>query len=489
MKLVIAEKPSVARSIAAVIGADQKKDGYLEGGGYLVSWCVGHLVELAAPERYGTQYEKWRYEDLPILPGPWKYEVKAGVKDQYQTLKKLIQDERVESLVCATDAGREGELIFRLVYHMTGSKKPFERLWISSMEEQAIQEGFENLKPGSEYDRLYESALCRQEADWLVGINGTRLFTVLYAGKTLKVGRVQTPTLAMLAEREMQITDFKKEPYYRVRIQAEGMEAYSEKLADKGTAESIQKICQNAQTQVMDIQREEKTISPPKLYDLTTLQRDANRLFGYTAKQTLDYVQSLYEKKLVTYPRTDSQYLSDDMADTAAAMIDHIFQSGLVVRKEETVWNTGRLLNSKKVTDHHAIIPTAEIVKGKVLLLPKAENTVLTLIASRFLCAAGEEQEQERIRVNMDCSGHSFEANGKIIGKRGWKQYELKAGDILEKADQEEEIDLPSLVPGQVLKVIQAEVKEAFTQPPKHFTDVIFCERKEWIGIEERSSA
>ena len=489
MKLVIAEKPSVARSIAAVIGADQKKDGYLEGGGYLVSWCVGHLVELAAPERYGTQYEKWRYEDLPILPGPWKYEVKAGVKDQYQTLKKLIQDERVESLVCATDAGREGELIFRLVYHMTGSKKPFERLWISSMEEQAIQEGFENLKPGSEYDRLYESALCRQEADWLVGMNGTRLFTVLYAGKTLKVGRVQTPTLAMLAEREMQIADFKKEPYYRVRIQTEGMEAYSEKLADKGTAESIQKICQNAQTQVMDIQREEKTISPPKLYDLTTLQRDANRLFGYTAKQTLDYVQSLYEKKLVTYPRTDSQYLSDDMADTAAAMIDHIFQSGLVVRKEETVWNTGRLLNSKKVIDHHAIIPTAEIVKGKVLLLPKAENTVLTLIASRFLCAAGEEQEQERIRVNMDCSGHSFEANGKIIGKRGWKQYELKAGDILEKADQEEEIDLPSLVPGQVLKVIQAEVKEAFTQPPKHFTDVIFCERKEWIGIEERSSA
>lgn len=485
MKLVIAEKPSVARSIAAVIGADQKKDGYLEGGGYLVSWCVGHLVELAAPERYGTQYEKWRYEDLPILPGPWKYEVKAGVKDQYQTLKKLIQDERVESLVCATDAGREGELIFRLVYHMTGSKKPFERLWISSMEEQAIQEGFENLKPGSEYDRLYESALCRQEADWLVGMNGTRLFTVLYAGKTLKVGRVQTPTLAMLAEREMQIADFKKEPYYRVRIQTEGMEAYSEKLADKGTAESIQKICQNAQTQVMDIQREEKTISPPKLYDLTTLQRDANRLFGYTAKQTLDYVQSLYEKKLVTYPRTDSQYLSDDMADTAAAMIDHIFQSGLVVRKEETVWNTGRLLNSKKVIDHHAIIPTAEIVKGKVLLLPKAENTVLTLIASRFLCAAGEEQEQERIRVNMDCSGHSFEANGKIIGKRGWKQYELKAGDILEKADQEEEIDLPSLVPGQVLKVIQAEVKEAFTQPPKHFTEDSLLSAMERAGADE----
>ena len=485
MKLVIAEKPSVARAIAAVIGADQKRDGYLEGGGYLVSWCVGHLVELAAPEKYETKYEKWRYEDLPILPDPWKYEVKAGVKDQYQVLKKLMQDERVESLVCATDAGREGELIFRLVYQMAGCKKPFERLWISSMEEEAIQEGFENLRPGYEYDRLYESALCRQEADWLVGINGTRLFTVLYAGKTLKVGRVQTPTLAMLAEREMQITDFKKEPYYRVRIQTEGMEAYSENLADKGTAESIQKICQNAQTQVMDIQREEKTISPPKLYDLTTLQRDANRLFGYTAKQTLDYVQSLYEKKLVTYPRTDSQYLSDDMADTAAAMIDHIFQSGLVVRKEETVWNTGRLLNSKKVTDHHAIIPTAEIVKGKVLLLPKAENTVLTLIASRFLCAAGEEQEQERIRVNMDCSGHSFEANGKIIGKRGWKQYELKAGDILEKADQEEEIDLPSLVPGQVLKVIQAEVKEAFTQPPKHFTEDSLLSAMERAGADE----
>ena len=484
-KLVIAEKPSVARAIAAVIGADQKRDGYLEGGGYLISWCVGHLVELAPPEKYETKYEKWRYEDLPILPDPWKYEVKAGVKDQYQVLKKLMQDERVESLVCATDAGREGELIFRLVYQMAGCKKPFERLWISSMEEEAIQEGFDNLRPGYEYDRLYESALCRQEADWLVGMNGTRLFTVLYAGKTLKVGRVQTPTLAMLAEREMQIADFKKEPYYRVRIQTDGMEAYSEKLADKRTAESIQKICQNAQTQVMDIQREEKTISPPKLYDLTTLQRDANRLFGYTAKQTLDYVQSLYEKKLVTYPRTDSQYLSDDMADTAAAMIDHIFQSGLAVRKEETVWNTGRLLNSKKVTDHHAIIPTAEIVKGKVLQLPKAENTVLTLIASRFLCAAGEEQEQEQIRVNMDCSGHSFEANGKIISKRGWKQYELKAGDTSEKADQEEENDLPSLVPGQVLKVIQAEVKEAFTQPPKHFTEDSLLSAMERAGADE----
>lgn len=231
-KLVIAEKPSVARAIAAVIGADQKRDGYLEGGGYLVSWCVGHLVELAAPEKYETKYEKWRYEDLPILPDPWKYEVKAGVKDQYQVLNKLMQDERVESLVCATDAGREGELIFRLVYQMAGCKKPFERLWISSMEEEAIQEGFDNLRPGYEYDRLYESALCRQEADWLVGMNGTRLFTVLYAGKTLKVGRVQTPTLAMLAEREMQIADFKKEPYYRVRIQTDGMEAYSEKLAD-----------------------------------------------------------------------------------------------------------------------------------------------------------------------------------------------------------------------------------------------------------------
>lgn len=483
MKLVIAEKPSVARSIAAVIGADQKKDGYLEGGGYLVSWCVGHLVELAAPESYGTRYEKWRYEDLPILPGPWKYEVKAGVKDQYQTLNKLIQDERVESLVCATDAGREGELIFRLVYHMTGCKKPFERLWISSMEEQAIQEGFENLKPESEYDRLYESALCRQEADWLVGINGTRLFTVLYAGKTLKVGRVQTPTLAMLADREMQIANFKKEPYYRVRILTDGMEAYSEKLADKETAERIQKICQNVQAQVMDIQREEKTISPPKLYDLTTLQRDANRLFGYTAKQTLDYVQSLYEKKLVTYPRTDSQYLSDDMADTAAAMIDHIFQSGLVVRKEAAVWNTGRLLNSKKVTDHHAIIPTAEIVKGKVLLLPKAEIAVLTLIASRFLCAAGEGQEQELIRVIMDCSGHSFEANGKIIRKCGWKQYELKANDTSEKS--EEEANLPDLVQGQVLKVIQAEVKEAFTQPPKHFTEDSLLSAMERAGADE----
>ena len=313
MQLVITEKPSVAQAVARVIGAGERKDGYMEGNNYIVSWCIGHLVELAQPDAYSDTWKKWSYESLPMIPEEWQTEVKSGTAAQYKVLKGLMHREDVTAVICGTDAGREGELIFRLVYEMAGCDKPMKRLWISSMEESAIREGFENLRPGSDYDNLYHSALCRQRADWLVGLNGTRLFTVLYGGKVLKVGRVQTPTLAMLVEREEKIRNFKKEQYYMAHILMDGIDAATERIDDKAQAEAIAAACESGGATVVSVTKEKKTVQPPKLYDLTTLQRDANRLFGFTAKQTLEYTQSLYEKKLVTYPRTDSQYLSDDM--------------------------------------------------------------------------------------------------------------------------------------------------------------------------------
>ena len=385
MQLVIAEKPSVAKSIAQVIGANERKDGYLEGNGYLVSWCVGHLVELAQPDAYCDAWKKWTYDSLPMIPEKWQHEVKKETAAQYKVLKQLMHEASVESVVCATDAGREGELIFRLVYDMAGCKKPMKRLWISSMEESAIKEGFENLKPGSDYDNLYYSALCRQQADWLVGLNGTRLFTVLYGGKTLKVGRVQTPTLAMLVERESRIMNFKKEQYYMAHILCGGVDAVTERIDSKTEAEKIAGACLNGQALVTSVVKEEKAVAPPKLYDLTTLQRDANRLFGFTAKQTLEYTQSLYEKKLCTYPRTDSQFLSDDMEQTAKSVIEAIFDS--LMLEESVIFNPDikRVLNSKKVTDHHAIIPTLEIVKSDLAALPETERKILSLIANRLV--------------------------------------------------------------------------------------------------------
>ena len=319
MKLVIAEKPSVAMALAAVLGADEKKDGYLEGGGYLVSWCVGHLLELAQPEAYGEQYARWRYGDLPILPDEWKYEVPKDKKKQLDLLCRLMKDKRVDSVVCATDAGREGELIFRLVYEYAGCRKPMERLWISSMEDAAIRDGFEHLRPGKDYDRLYEAAVCRAGADWLVGINATRLFSVLY-GVTLNVGRVMSPTLALLVQREAEIQAFTSRPFYVPEITCGGLTASGDKLAEKQAAETIRRECDGQTASVLSVEKQVKTVQPPRLYDLTTLQRECNRIYGYTAQQTLDYLQSLYEKKLATYPRTDSQYLTDDMLPTAESL-------------------------------------------------------------------------------------------------------------------------------------------------------------------------
>ena len=489
MQLVIAEKPSVAKSIADVLGALDRQDGYFEGGGYLVSWCVGHLIELAEPESYGDQWKKWTFESLPVNPEHWQYEIKEDTKEQYDVLYGLLHDSRVDEVVCATDAGREGEIIFRLVYEQAGCSKPMKRLWISSMEESAIREGFENLKPGSDYDHLYYSALCRQEADWLVGINGTRLFTVLYGGKVLKVGRVQTPTLAMLVERESKIMNFKKEQYFMAHILCGGVDAATERIDSKTEAEKIAGACLNGQALVTSVVKEEKTVAPPKLYDLTTLQRDANRLFGFTAKQTLEYTQSLYEKKLCTYPRTDSQYLSDDMEQTAGNVIKAIFSS--ILFEENMMFNPDikRVLNSKKVTDHHAIIPTMEIAKADLAALPETERKILSLVANRLLCATGEKHLYETVKAELSCGGYTFATSGKSVLKNGWKDFEDAFKRSFKTTEEKEQEDkkLPELSEGQTFDGVQTKISEHYTTPPKHFTEDSLLSAMERAGNEDMS--
>lgn len=492
MKLVIAEKPSVAMSLAAVLGANEKKDGYLEGGGYLVSWCVGHLLELAQPEAYGERYARWRYGDLPILPETWKYEVPKDKKKQLDLLCRLMKDKRVDSVVCATDAGREGELIFRLVYEHAGCKKPMERLWISSMEDAAIRDGFEHLRPGSDYDKLYDAAVCRAGADWLIGINATRLFSVLY-GVTLNVGRVMSPTLALLVQREADIRAFTSKPFYVPEITCGGFTASGEKLSVKHEAEKIRMDCDGQDVSVLSVEKQVKTVQPPRLYDLTTLQRECNRIYGYTAQQTLDYVQSLYEKKLATYPRTDSQYLTEDMQATAASLVlwlrDHMpFGKGYTGEPD-----IDRVTDGSKVTDHHAIIPTVEIARTDLSELPSGERDVLTLIAARLLSATAQAHRFEVVTAVLDCQGNSFTAKGKTVLQAGWKEverlYRMGLKESKPEDDGNTDASLPVLQEGQIFETVSASVREGRTSPPKHYTDVIFCERKEWIGIEERSSA
>ena len=492
MRLVIAEKPSVAKSIAEVLGADSRQDGYFEGNNYLVSWCVGHLIELSQPESYGEQWKKWTYESLPVNPINFEYEIKEDTKEQYSILYDLMHDVRVTEVVCATDAGREGELIFRLVYDMARCEKSMKRLWISSMEETAIREGFDNLKPGSEYDNLYHSALCRQEADWLVGINGTRLFTVLYGGKVLKVGRVQTPTLAMLVERESKIMNFKKEQYFMAHILCGGVDAVTERIDSKTEAEKIAGACLNGQALVTSVVKEEKTVAPPKLYDLTTLQRDANRLFGFTAKQTLEYTQSLYEKKLCTYPRTDSQFLSDDMQVTAENVIKAIFDTMTFIPQVMFNPDIKRVLNSKKVTDHHAIIPTVEIADTDLSVLPETERKILFLVANRLLCATGDKHLFETVKAELSCGGYVFSASGKSVIKNGWKDFEeafKKSFKTMEKEEnalsEQEEKKLPELSEGMTFDGVQTKVSEHFTSPPKHFTEDSLLSAMERAGSED----
>lgn len=421
MKLVLAEKPSVAMSLSKVIGANQRGDGYMEGNGYLVSWCVGHLVELSQPEAYDEKYAKWRYDDLPILPDHWQYQVSASTKKQFGILKKLMLRKDVESLICATDAGREGELIFRLVYHQCGCKKPVERLWISSMEDSAIREGFQKLRPGTEYDALYEAALCRERADWIVGINATRLFSCLY-GQTLNVGRVMTPTLAMVVMRDTAIRAFKLEPFYSAELKFRDFQAGGERMKEKAEAEKlVAECCQAGSAIITKVEQKEKSEKPPALFDLTSLQREANRQLGFTAQQTLDYTQALYEKKLVTYPRTDSRYLTDDMAPLVPELVSVIQQSFRIQPDEPAPVNAAQVINSKKVTDHHAIIPTKTAAGYDISSLPSGEQAILTMLAVRLICAVGTHCHYAETIVEAECAGQKFSTKGKTVTDMGWR--------------------------------------------------------------------
>ena len=488
MKLVIAEKPSVARSIAGVIGATEKHDGYLQGNGYLVSWCIGHLVSFADAGRYDERFKKWRYEDLPILPETWQYIIPDEKKQQFDILCSLMERPDVTGLVCATDAGREGELIFRFVYQMAGCEKPFKRLWISSMEDSAIKDGFAHLKPGTDYDPLYQSALCRAKADWLVGINATRLFSVLYH-KTLTVGRVQTPTLNLLVERDAKITNFKKEKYHIVHIGVGDADAVSSRFSDAAEANTVKAACAGAQAVCASVTREKKTEQPPKLYDLTTLQREANRLFGFTAKQTLDYAQTLYEKKLLTYPRTDSQYLTDDMLPVAESLVSGLwglvpFAKGLNISPQYD-----RILNSKKVSDHHAIIPTAEFVKQGFDGLAESDRKLLSLICCKVLCAVAGPYVYEAVTATFTCAGKEFTAKGKTVLSPGWKEIDRRFRSSL-KTDSDEDSDtqertLPELTEGQTFADVAASVTEHFTTPPKPYTEDTLLSAMERAGAED----
>ena len=489
--LIIAEKPSVAATIAAALGAKEKKDGYIAGNGCLVSWCVGHLVQLAEAAAYGEQYKKWSYDSLPILPQEWQYAVASDKGKQFKILKDLMHRANVSEVVNACDAGREGELIFRFVYDVAGCKKPMRRLWISSMEESAIKAGFASLKDGKEYDPLYSSALCRAKADWIIGINMTRLFSCLY-GKTLNVGRVQTPTLKMLVDRDAAITTFKKEKYYHVRLSLSGVEAASAKIHAADEAGNLKAACEAAQAVCTSVTREKKTVAPPKLFDLTSLQREANRIYGYTAKQTLDLAQALYEKKLLTYPRTDSSYLTDDMGGTAAQIAALLAGKLPFMQGADFTPEISRLLDSKKVSDHHAIIPTMELAKADLAALPESERNILTLAGARLLMACAEPHIFEAVTAVFSCAGQEFTAKGKTVLAEGWKGLERRfMATLKKKADTEDDeenalsLDVPPFAEGQTFDNPQAAVTEHFTTPPKPHNEASLLSAMERAGNEE----
>ena len=487
MKLVIAEKPSVAQSLAAVIGATARKDGYLEGNGWRVSWCVGHLAGLADADSYDPKYAKWRYDDLPILPEHWQMVVGKDKKKQFDILKKLMNAPDVTEVVNACDAGREGELIFRSVYELAGCQKPMKRLWISSMEDSAIREGFANLRPGADYDGLRDAALCRAKADWLVGINATRLFSVLYH-RTLNIGRVMSPTLALIVQREAEIDTFKPVPFYTVALELPGLTVSGERMADKAAAEQLKEACQGAAVTIKKVERKEKSEKPPALYDLTTLQRDANRLLGFTAQQTLDYLQSLYEKKLCTYPRTDSRYLTGDMADSLPVLVNLVanampFRKGIAITCDPQT-----VINDKKVTDHHAVIPTRNLKDADLSALPAGEKAVLELVALRLLCAVAQPHIYSETVVIAACAGGEFTAKGKTVKHPGWKAledaYRAKMKDAEPKKEGAEKA-LPELTEGQTLSVAAAIVKEGKSSPPQHFTEDTLLSAMETAGKED----
>jgi len=489
LKLVITEKPSVAQAVSKVIGAYKREDGYMEGSGYIVSWCVGHLVELAEPQDYDERYAKWRFEDLPILPEDWKTVVSSATKKQYGILKKLMHREDVDSVINACDAGREGEAIFRMVYEKAGCKKPMHRLWVSSMEDTAIRAGFDHLRSGSEYDRLYHASSCRNKSDWLVGINATRLFTTQY-GRKLTVGRVQTPTLAMLVERKAQIEHFKKETYYKVHISGEEYKLTADEQMSNAAAKALAEKCNGKSATITKAESVKKSSKPPKLYDLTTLQREANRYYGFTAKQTLDYTQKLYEAKLVTYPRTDSQYLTEDMEAPALGIVSVLLSKIPFVVQTDFTPEIRHTVDNKKVSDHHAIIPTMESTKTDIKLLSKEEQAIYYLIAQRLICTSAEPMQYFERTVTAECEGTGFSARGKTVVRKGWTAIEETFSSYAVVKKQKKEEDDAIMIPeeakkGKIIPSVTAEVTEHFTSPPKPYTEDTLLSAMERAGNGE----
>ena len=485
MQLVIAEKPSVGMALAKVLEVTGRKEGYMEGGRYLVSWCIGHLVEPVPADTYNPKYSRWDYSDLPIFPDPWQYQALPGTKKQFQILSALMADSRVDTVVCATDAGREGELIFRLVYMLAGCQKPVKRLWISSLEESAIRKGFEQLADGSRYERLYQAALCRQKADWLVGVNGTRLLTTLYKGKTLPVGRVMTPTLALIAGRETAIQNFKKEKFYTVELDLQAAHAAGARFPSKTEAKKLVTACLGKIAIVRSVTQKEKAESPPKLYDLTTLQREANRLYGYTAQQTLDYLQSLYEQKLATYPRTDSRYLTGEMAEGLPALCQSLAEALPFMQGQELPVHAGQVVDDSQVSDHHAVIPTMQAAAADLSSLPTGERHILLLLIIRLLCAVGEPYRYMQTAVTLECGGVSFSAKGNAVAAMGWKGIEEAFFMSLKKRPKRENPSaLPPLYEGQEIPA-EAVLKEGTTSPPERFTEDTLLRAMECADAED----
>lgn len=482
MKLVITEKPSVAQTVAKVIGATNRADGYLTGNGYVVSWCFGHLAGLARAEQYNEDYAKWTYEDLPIIPDTWKFNIGKDKKKQFEILKRLMNSSDITEVINACDAGREGELIFRNVYNLAKCKKPMKRLWISSMEDTAIHEGFNNLLSGSDYDNLYNAALCRSKADWIVGINATRLFSVLYH-RTLNVGRVMSPTLAMLVQREAEIENFKSEPFYKVILDFGTFKAESERFNDKSTAEALAQKCRSSSATVRAVDKKDKKENAPTLYDLTTLQRDANRIYGYTAQQTLDYLQTLYEKKLCTYPRTDSKFLTDDMKDTVKEIVGISAQIISVSSAAVDTVNTDKVCNSKKVSDHHAIILTKSVTDKDLTTIAEGEMKILMLIARRTVCAVSEPFTYTQITTNLICGDTEFKSKDIRVTNLGWKLFNIVVSHFSDKPEPTD--NLPELYEGQALTPNGVSVTEGKTTPPKHYTEDTILSAMENAGTED----
>ena len=474
-KLVITEKPSVAKAYADVLGARGKQDGYFSGNGYLISWCVGHLVELVMPQDYDEKYRKWLAEDLPIIPEKWKYRVTASTRKQFNILGKLMKRKDVKEILCATDAGREGELIFRLVYQKAGCKKPFRRIWLSSMEDAAIREAFANPRPGSDYNNLYEAARCREQADWIVGINATRLFSCLYR-ETLNIGRVMTPTLSMVVRREAEIQKFIPEPYYVVRITAQGTAFDSRKIKNREEVMQLARACRAAGTAIVqEVSTTRKKENPPLLYDLTSLQREANKRFGFSAQQTLDYAQSLYEKKLFTYPRTDSRYITSDMEDMISPLIRKTVESVIGIAGEKQL-QAGRLVNDAGVTDHSALLPTANAAAADLNALPSGERVLLQMVMQRLLAATSVPHSYEETKVTVSCGGEDFTASGRRILEQGWKKYE---------PENTKETILPTFKRKMQLRPEEIAIKNGQTRPPARFTEGTLLHAMETAGKDE----